>query len=62
MVNVYQAAYVLGSDVTLCCVPSVLCFASRPEAERYQRGFGGQVLDFDAARAALGQAHHANHA
>ncbi len=62
MVNVFQAAYVLGSDVTLCCVPSVLCFASRLEAERYQRGFGGQVLDFNAACTVLEQVHHANHA
>ena len=58
MVNAYQATYVLGSDVTLCCVPSVLCFATRHDAERYARGFGGELLDFPAALAAVGESHH----
>lgn len=58
MVNAYQATYVLGSDVTLCCVPSVLVFATRHDAERYARGFGGELLDFPSALAAVGESHH----
>jgi hypothetical protein len=59
MVNAYQATFVLGSDVTLCCVPSVLCFATRHDAERYGIGFGGELLDFQAALAAMADSHHA---
>lgn len=62
MVNVYQASFVLGSAVTLCCVPSVLCFATRDNAERYQRGFGGEALDFEGAMAAIGEAHNPDNA
>ena len=58
MVNVYEATFVVGSDVTLCCVPSELCFATRHDAERYRQGFGGELLDFGAALAAVGEAHH----
>lgn len=58
MVNALQAAFVMGSDVTLCCVPGVLCFASRADAEQFQRGFGGELLDFAGAMAAVVAAHH----
>lgn len=58
MVNAYQATFVLGSDVTLCCVPGVLCFATRSDAERYQQGFGGETANFDEAMAAMSAAHH----
>lgn len=62
MVNAYQATFVLGSDVTLCCVPGVLCFATRHDAERYARGFGGELLDFREALAAMGDSHHDHNA
>ena len=62
MVNAWQATFVLGSEVTLCCVPSVLCFATRHDAERYARGFGGELLDFREALAAMGDAHHGHDA
>ena len=47
MVNVTQAIFVLDSRVHLCCVPSVLCFATRQDAESFERGFGGTVLSFE---------------
>ena len=50
MVNVAQAVYVIESRVHLCCVPSVLCFISREDAESFQQGFGGQVMSFEEAR------------
>ncbi len=39
-----QAVYVLESQVTLCCVPSVLSFASREDAAHFQKGFGGELI------------------
>ncbi|HNS40171.1 MAG TPA: DeoR family transcriptional regulator [Promineifilum sp.] len=61
MVNVYQATFVLGSAVTLCCVPSVLCFATRDDAERYQKGFGGNLMNFAQAMASIDEAHRSSH-
>ena len=63
MVNVRQAAFLLGSWVSLCCEPSVLCFANQEEAESFQLGFGGQVYSLEQAiarikqLALLGQSH-----
>ncbi len=58
MVNVYQAYYVLASDVRLCCVPTILCFASISDAEKFSQGFGGQVMDFSSALRHVATAHH----
>jgi DeoR family transcriptional regulator, copper-sensing transcriptional repressor len=44
ILNARQAIYVLGSMVNLCCEPSVLCFASREEAQCFRTGFGGSVF------------------
>lgn len=57
MVNVAQAAYVIESRVHLCCVPSVLCFISRADAEAFQQGFGGHVMMFEEARAYMSHHH-----
>ncbi len=38
-----QAVFVLESDLTVCCVPSVLTFGSEREAEKFAAGFGGTV-------------------
>ena len=62
MVNVLQAVYVVESRVHLCCVPTVLCFASLDDADSFTRGFGGQSMNFDQVTAYLGEQHiHANH-
>lgn len=58
MVNIFQATYVIGSKVRLCCVPSTLCFGSRSTAERFQRGFEGQILDFSAVLKYLAATHY----
>lgn len=55
--NVLQATYVVGSDVILCCSPSVLCFALAEDAERFQVGFGGAVMTYHEAQAALCHQH-----
>ncbi len=44
MVGAQQAAYLVESGVSLCCAPSLLSFASREDAQRFQQGFGGQVM------------------
>ena len=50
LLNARQAWYVLGSQVSLCCSPSVLSFLQRETAERFSRGFGGDVIDFASAQ------------
>ena len=58
MVNVFQASFVIDSEVTLCCVPSVLCFASREDADRFCLGFRGRVLNFGEATGTVANTHH----
>ncbi len=61
MVNVHQAFFVIDSDITLCCMPSTICFASESDAARFQKGYGGQVMDFETAVTFLTDHHsHAN--
>jgi DeoR family transcriptional regulator, copper-sensing transcriptional repressor len=50
MVNCWQAAYLVDCEISLCCVPAVLCFASTSDAHRFQMGFGGQVMNFAEAQ------------
>ena len=50
MLNVRDAWYVVQSDISLCCQPSVLSFSQRENAERFAQGFGGSALDFVSAR------------
>jgi DeoR family transcriptional regulator, copper-sensing transcriptional repressor len=50
VVNARQAFYVVESEITLCCVPGVLCFADEADAARFQRGFQGEVLNFEVAQ------------
>ncbi len=44
MLSANQAYFVLGSDLTVCCMPSVLTFGSEQEAEKFAAGFGGTVV------------------
>lgn len=61
MVNVYQAYYLLGSNVQLCCVPTILCFSGISDAQKFSLGFGGQVMDFSAALRHLTTSHQKGH-
>jgi nitrous oxide reductase accessory protein NosL len=61
MVNAYQAYYVLDSDILLCCVPGTLCFTSKSEAEKFQRGFGGLVMTFSQTLRHLTETHKQGH-
>jgi hypothetical protein len=49
MVNIRQATFLVDSQVVLCCMPSVLCFANLEDARRFQKGFGGNRMDFKQA-------------
>jgi len=49
MISANQAIYLIGSDLTVCCIPSILTFGSRQEAERFQAGFGGELASMDDA-------------
>lgn len=52
-VSAQTAVYVFDPEVTICCTPTTLAFLRQEEARQFQRGFGGQVLDFAAASAAV---------
>lgn len=58
MVNIYQAYFVIGSDVRLCCEPTVLCFARKSDADKFSNGFAGQVMDCSQAQSLLSSSHH----
>ncbi|HNB40694.1 MAG TPA: DeoR family transcriptional regulator [Anaerolineales bacterium] len=47
MISAGQAYYLVGSELNICCVPSILAFGSKADAEKFQKGFGGQLLDME---------------
>ncbi|MCB9455677.1 MAG: DeoR family transcriptional regulator [Anaerolineaceae bacterium] len=57
MVNAGDAFFLVDSEVAVCCTPSVLCFGTEQDAQRFRQGFGGVVLDYHAARTHLSQRH-----
>ncbi|WP_333784936.1 DeoR family transcriptional regulator [Thermocrinis sp.] len=48
-INCFSAWYVVGSSAKPCCIPSVIAFGNKEDAERFARGFGGKVFDFETA-------------
>jgi hypothetical protein len=46
MINALEATYVIGSQVGLCCEPSVLAFQKSADALAFRTGFGGQALNY----------------
>ena len=57
MVNARTASYLVNSDITLCCQPNYLCFASTQDALKFQNGFGGQIMTFAEAQTTLTAEH-----
>ncbi|WP_459940257.1 nitrous oxide reductase accessory protein NosL [Deferrisoma palaeochoriense] len=47
------AWYVFGSAAVPDMAPGLIAFARRDDAERFQKGFGGRVLDWVGAQKAL---------
>jgi nitrous oxide reductase accessory protein NosL len=62
LVSAASATYVIGSTVRLCCSPSVLSFESMEDAQRFQSGFGGELMNlqqaFEHLRGGSSQANH----
>jgi hypothetical protein len=56
MASVQEAIYLVESTVDTCCMPSILSFVRQKDAQRFQRGFGGQMMDFDQAQKYLQEA------
>jgi hypothetical protein len=53
MIDANQAWYLRGTEIGFCCEPYWLAFANKEEAEKFAKGFGGEVLDFEAALKAV---------
>ena len=49
MISANQAIYLIGCDLNVCCVPTILTFGSHEEAVRFQSGFGGKITSMDEA-------------
>jgi hypothetical protein len=58
LVNARQAFFVFGSRISLCCEPSVLCFATEEDAYSFQLGYGGEILDLPQALARMQESIH----
>lgn len=43
------AFYVVQSEVTVCCMPSVLAFGKKQDAEKFVMGFGGSIFNMKEA-------------
>ena len=62
IVSAGQAVFLLESELTVCCVPSVLSFGSHAEAERFQKGFGGRLATLKETMHFLHETMHASQA
>lgn len=50
-VNGRSAAYLAAPEIAICCTPAVLAFEALADAQRFQAGFGGEIVDLDGALA-----------
>jgi hypothetical protein len=48
-INCFSAWYVIDSSAVPCCSPSVIAFGNKEDAEKFEKGFGGKVFDFESA-------------
>jgi DNA-binding CsgD family transcriptional regulator len=58
MISANQAIYLIGADINICCIPSILTFGSRQEAERFQSGFGGKLYEMNESIRILSETIH----
>lgn len=54
-ISCFSAWFVVGSCALPCCSPSAIAFASKEDAQRFTKGFGGKVLDFHQAVEGISQ-------
>jgi DNA-binding transcriptional ArsR family regulator len=50
-VNGRTATFLAAPGIAICCTPTVLAFEDAHDAQRFQAGFGGEILDLDEALA-----------
>jgi len=60
IISANQAIYILASELTICCVPSVLSFASQTDTAKFRKGFGGTQANMDQAIHYLQRMTHAH--
>ncbi len=56
-VNALQAIYLINPALKTCCSPAVISFATKDDAQRFQQGFGGELMNFSEARTFLNSTH-----
>lgn len=49
MIDAESAYYLKGTEIGFCCQPNWLSFDSKENAEKFSKGFGGEVLDYKQA-------------
>jgi len=49
LVDAYSVTYLIGSRISLCCFPSVLCFRNPEDAASFRSGFGGELFSLGEA-------------
>ncbi len=47
IINAQAAIYLVEPDITVCCTPTVLAFQRKDDANRFQQGFGGDLMSMD---------------
>jgi hypothetical protein len=50
-VNGRTATFLAAPGIAICCTPTVLAFEDAHDAQRFQAGFGGEILELDEALA-----------
>jgi DNA-binding Lrp family transcriptional regulator len=50
VIPVRQANFLFQSEVQVCCAPSALAFRVGGDAQKFQSGFGGEVISFEQLR------------
>ncbi len=53
VVDLKQSHFLVKPRVKICCEPSVLLFADEEDALRMQKGFGGEIMNYEAVRQLL---------
>lgn len=48
-IDAKTAYYLKGSEFATCCAPYWLTFADKIEAEKFSKGFGGKVMNYEEA-------------
>ncbi len=48
-INAFMGSFVVGSSVAPCCTPPAFVFANPEDAQKFAKGFGGIVTDFEEA-------------